>query len=176
MDTQITNARSTTAKTTMKNIGNLEDFLKVNPRANYSTVIFFISLKYYNVHLFTLFGALSRFTKKLTFLRSQLSFLLRCRSYDLIPQHIYHACKSLNNISFIGRKILKKREKLMSGVRRKFLNLEISDLNVKISKLNSDIKIVKDDILNITKDRRLLLQFLNYYDDSLNVIKERERN
>jgi len=95
--------------------------------------------------------------------KQQRRFLIRCRSWDLVPPNIYNLRCNIT-ISDIGMK--RKHEILRKKFLSKLLNLEIRDIHFKISLLLSNLKNVEKELSSM-----LPLQLLsNFYDSNKNKI------
>ena len=79
--------------------------------------------------------------KKICTSKQQLTFLISCRRYDLIPTHI----KNLKiNIAFHSNSIKRKFDFFKKVNQFKLLNFEIEDLNINLNYLHKKIRNIEE--------------------------------
>jgi len=106
---------------------------------------------------------------KICNVKQQRRFLIRCRSYDLLPPHIHNLRL---NISMRDHRVNRRFGNLRKNFRLKLLNLEIRDIHYEIGHLMVKLKnlerllssLLPSDILN------------NFFDSNINRIRRHNLN
>ena len=121
---------------------------------------------HFGYNIISNFNTLTKMMKKLTVSKSELKFLLKCRSFDIFPRHISNLCKSFKKLSFHSNLINRKVCHLIDYTKKKLLNSEIRDLNIHIKFLTNSInsQIIK---LKASTSEITIAEFLKYYDKTL---------
>ncbi|XP_067615488.1 uncharacterized protein [Eurosta solidaginis] len=116
---------------------------------------FYKHMKYkYGEEICTMLNHHSKQKQKLTQQTSQLNFLLECRKYDILPDHLTNSTKKItiktnsNNINGL----LEKEKRLFL---KKLMNIEITQTNI-------DIKTTKDQVLHAEQRLKRILSEFDY--------------
>jgi len=104
---------------------------------------------------------------KFCLVKQQRRFLIRCRSYDIVPPHIYNLKISITLHDFHRNKKLKN---LKNNFQLKLLNLEIKEVHSRVNSLKLRIENIKKQLrLKLPND--LVENFISSIIDSVNTIE-----
>lgn len=86
------------------------------------------------------------YNKKLVSYNNHKTFLIKCRKNGILPQHILHSAKCIENTFIEDSPFTNKSYRILKRFQRDILNIEISFVHWKSKKLNSQIKSVIDNV------------------------------